>query len=856
MSCSQDTTIKYWDTRQSSEGGVAISFEPKSGAVRDVQFNPFFPNYFAAAFDDGTVQAFDIRKPQKCERKILAHNGLVLSIDWHPQDSSLLASGGRDSFVRVWNLNHPKKPVHSIQTISSVGRILWRTSSSSQIATCATLVDFDVNIWDTHSPHIPYASLPGHKDVISCISWFPHSNSLLLSCSQDGKVLLHNLKNAHFPRQHLKSHILSWNPTLSSHIAYISQPINRSNPEYTLLPLLQQHHQQQQQQKQQQQKQQQQKQPQPQPQQQQQQPPSLSFSSSNLSSNISAGLSSNISAGLSSNTSAGLSSNVSAGLSSSSTINPSNNDISNLNNPSSVSSFSSNHSNPNSSFDSIQENSSNQTNNQTSDQVNQTSQTSQTSQASQTNQTNQTSQTNQMSQVSLHTSTEQTNTHNFATLKSRGLAETREVSEIMYSGYAPTSINIFHLLDSFNTPNFSAFKFMAENYKLEGDFVQICRHNAQVAALANQIHLQFTWKFLLSIFSPFNPSTSTSNTFNPSTSTSNTFNPSNCSRSEMRGVEKGSVTSSIQPQNFFEDFFEEENCSSQSEQMHDSKKQHLRHFLSSSTIPPPKEEEDSESSLLLSLHPPPLLRQTYSFLSPNVPPSFSPSSPSSSTVIGCKIVDNFDDVEDNDADNIYGVASSLDDFLNFSLGKENQQISKGKEEIEGKESLESFSAISLSKTDPFTLHNENSRRSLFFQGEGEKNEEGRREEDESEETSKAEEESKVEYSQGSKRKEGVRKEGVRKEGGRKEGGRNVEEMENDEFFDANNLWNLDLHAMENSGTEGMASDEETSSHSFKQENYFEENYNSNSSLYNNYNNDNDNDNSQNSQLSDSSPSSK
>lgn len=34
----------------------AINFDAKSTSVRDVQFNPFYSNYFGAAFDNGTVQ--------------------------------------------------------------------------------------------------------------------------------------------------------------------------------------------------------------------------------------------------------------------------------------------------------------------------------------------------------------------------------------------------------------------------------------------------------------------------------------------------------------------------------------------------------------------------------------------------------------------------------------------------------------------------------------------------------------------------------------------------------------------------------------------------------------------------------
>lgn len=65
------------------------------------QFNPFYPNYFGAAFDNGTIQVWDMRKANVCERNILAHQGLVNCIDWHPEDRSLIASGGRDRLIKV-----------------------------------------------------------------------------------------------------------------------------------------------------------------------------------------------------------------------------------------------------------------------------------------------------------------------------------------------------------------------------------------------------------------------------------------------------------------------------------------------------------------------------------------------------------------------------------------------------------------------------------------------------------------------------------------------------------------------------------------------------------------------------------
>jgi hypothetical protein len=41
-----------------------------------------------------------MRSPKLYERKLNAHNGLALAIDWHPE-GRYLASGGRDKVIKV-----------------------------------------------------------------------------------------------------------------------------------------------------------------------------------------------------------------------------------------------------------------------------------------------------------------------------------------------------------------------------------------------------------------------------------------------------------------------------------------------------------------------------------------------------------------------------------------------------------------------------------------------------------------------------------------------------------------------------------------------------------------------------------
>lgn len=67
LSASQDGSLKLWDLR--AGGSSKISFDGKSESARDCQFNPVSSHEFAAVFDNGSLQLWDIRSPTQFERK-------------------------------------------------------------------------------------------------------------------------------------------------------------------------------------------------------------------------------------------------------------------------------------------------------------------------------------------------------------------------------------------------------------------------------------------------------------------------------------------------------------------------------------------------------------------------------------------------------------------------------------------------------------------------------------------------------------------------------------------------------------------------------------------------------------------
>ncbi|XP_036446905.1 GATOR complex protein WDR24 [Colossoma macropomum] len=205
LSGSQDGFMKCFDLRKKES---VSTFSGQSESVRDVQFSMKDYFTFAASFENGNVQLWDIRRPDRYERMFTAHTGPVFCCDWHPEDRGWLATGGRDKMVKVWDMTTNRaKEIYCVQTIASVARVKWRPERRWHLATCSMMVDHNIYVWDVRRPFIPFATFEEHKDVTTGIVWrHQHDPYVLLSGSKDSTLYQHMFKDA-------------------------SRPVDRANPE-------------------------------------------------------------------------------------------------------------------------------------------------------------------------------------------------------------------------------------------------------------------------------------------------------------------------------------------------------------------------------------------------------------------------------------------------------------------------------------------------------------------------------------------------------------------------------------------------------------------------------------------------
>jgi WD40 repeat protein len=143
------------------------------------------------------------------DRKVSAHNGPCLTVDWHP-NGKLVASGGRDKTIKVWDMTaDSRRPLYTIRTMASVSRIQWRPGFDSEIASCALLTDSRIHVWDIRRPHIAKYAFDEHDTTPTGFMWL--NSSELLSVSKDKWFIKQNIKGSYRPFDLLKRNGMGWN---------------------------------------------------------------------------------------------------------------------------------------------------------------------------------------------------------------------------------------------------------------------------------------------------------------------------------------------------------------------------------------------------------------------------------------------------------------------------------------------------------------------------------------------------------------------------------------------------------------------------------------------------------------------
>ncbi|CAG8502747.1 18261_t:CDS:10 [Acaulospora morrowiae] len=215
LSSSQDRTIRAWQASLVDKNYKTL-YECKghTGSVESVSVHPSCTE-FASASWDSSILLWSMDMPEEIEYDILAipskkrrlnnseikikkpittmhgHVGPVSSVIFDTKNHNKLYSGGWDHSLRIWDIE-ARTNVDTKNCDKSVLDIAY-SDKSGLIASGHS--DHIVRLWDPRSEAVVKLAFASHKNWISCISWSPNSQFMLVSGSYDASIKIWDIRS-------------------------------------------------------------------------------------------------------------------------------------------------------------------------------------------------------------------------------------------------------------------------------------------------------------------------------------------------------------------------------------------------------------------------------------------------------------------------------------------------------------------------------------------------------------------------------------------------------------------------------------------------------------------------------------
>uniref|UniRef100_A0A3Q3M3Q6 TAF5-like RNA polymerase II, p300/CBP-associated factor (PCAF)-associated factor n=1 Tax=Mastacembelus armatus TaxID=205130 RepID=A0A3Q3M3Q6_9TELE len=186
LSCSEDTTVRYWDLGSFTNTAL---YQGHAYPVWDVDVSPC-SLYFASGSHDRTARLWTFSRTYPL-RLYAGHLADVDCVKFHP-NSNYLATGSTDKTVRLWGTQQGA----SVRLFTGHrGPVLSLAFSPNGKYLASAGEDQRVKLWDLASGTL-YKDLRGHTDNITSLSFSPDS-SLVASSSMDNSVRVWDIRNSH-----------------------------------------------------------------------------------------------------------------------------------------------------------------------------------------------------------------------------------------------------------------------------------------------------------------------------------------------------------------------------------------------------------------------------------------------------------------------------------------------------------------------------------------------------------------------------------------------------------------------------------------------------------------------------------
>ncbi|KAF5339452.1 hypothetical protein D9611_009784 [Ephemerocybe angulata] len=188
-------------------------FLPQGGTwdVADVQWNPHpaRSQYIVSTSSEKMlIWNLNLTGKTSIEHILRSHYRAITDFNWHTTESDVVASTGIDSWIFVWDLRTPQKPVYGLSAFKDSGtQVKWNRHDGNFLASAH---GNEVLIWDRRKGSLPMSRILAHNSKIYGIDWSHHLRNEIVTCSLDKTIKTWDTNNSHAPNSCIQTDYPVW----------------------------------------------------------------------------------------------------------------------------------------------------------------------------------------------------------------------------------------------------------------------------------------------------------------------------------------------------------------------------------------------------------------------------------------------------------------------------------------------------------------------------------------------------------------------------------------------------------------------------------------------------------------------
>ncbi|KAF5096764.1 hypothetical protein D0Z00_002662 [Geotrichum galactomycetum] len=211
---SSTTQLELWDLSLLDRSPEAFDLSPRvsldtnassfashtkhTGAIKSLEFNHIQKNVIATGGLNGEIYIWDLKNLDKAitPGRTPSRQEDVEAIAWNNGVTHILASGS-SSGTSVWDLKNRKEVIHLSYTTpgvnghSPVSSIAWHPDNSTTLITASSNeISPVILLWDLRNANAPQKVIQGHDKGILSLDWCKQDSTFLLSSGKDNKTFL------------------------------------------------------------------------------------------------------------------------------------------------------------------------------------------------------------------------------------------------------------------------------------------------------------------------------------------------------------------------------------------------------------------------------------------------------------------------------------------------------------------------------------------------------------------------------------------------------------------------------------------------------------------------------------------